>query len=167
MWKKLIWKYFGKYPAQQKVIQTMLSYGLKVKDGKIYCGRIELSFSKIARAIGVDRRAVMSAVETIEKEKELKKIFSYLKPTSHFKEIAPKMKWGVVEIIPTNASMPGILADVSKIIADENISIRQAVVDDYDITEEPKLFIITEKPLPAHLIKKLGKAKGVKGLVIY
>lgn len=60
-----------------------------------------------------------------------------------------------------------ILADVANIIANEKINIRQAIVDDYDITEEPKLFIITEKPLSARLIKKLGKAKGVKGLVIY
>lgn len=51
----------------------MLSYGLRIKDGKIYCGSIELSFSKIARAIGVDRRAVMSTVETIEKRKKLGK----------------------------------------------------------------------------------------------
>jgi hypothetical protein len=167
MWKKILTKYFRKYPAQQKIAQLLISYGLSVKNGRIYCGDIELSFSKIARAAGVDRRAVMKTVETIEREKELRKIFSLLQPTCNFKELAPEMKWGVVEIIPVDASMPGILAGVAKILADEKISIRQANVDDYMITEEPKLFIVTEKALPTHLIKKLGKAKGVKGVTVY
>ena len=77
------------------------------------------------------------------------------------------MKWGVVEIIPTNASMPGILADIATTIADVQISIRQANVDDYMMTEEPRLFIVTETPLPPRLIKKLGRSKGVKGITVY
>ena len=75
------------------------------------------------------------------------------------------MKWGIVEIVPTDASIPGILADVAKIIASEGI--RQANVDDYMITKEPKLFIVTEKILPSNLIKKLKKGKGVKGVTVY
>ncbi|HEC76420.1 MAG TPA: hypothetical protein ENI33_04070 [Thermoplasmatales archaeon] len=167
MWKKLITKFFRGYPAQQKVAQTMLSYGLRVEKGRVYCGEIELSFSKIARAIGVDRRAVMNTVERIEKRKELKKIFSFLQPTCSFKELAPEMGWGVVEIIPTNASMPGILAGIATILTNEEISIRQANVDDYIIAEEPRLFIVTEKALPSSIIKKLKRAKGVKGVTVY
>jgi len=167
MWKKILSKYFKSYPAQQKVAQTLLSYGLSVRNGRVYCGSIELSFSKIARSIGVDRRAVMGTIETINRNRELKKIFSLLRPTCNFKELAPEMKWGVVEIIPTDASMPGILAGVASILTEEHISIRQANVDDYAMTEEPKLFIITEKSLPPRLIKKLGKARGVKGVTVY
>lgn len=166
MWKKII-SYFGRQSAQQKVIQLFLSYGLSIRKGKVYCGNIELSFSKIARAINVDRRVIMNAIEIIERNKELKKIFSNLMPTCSFKELAPKMGWGVVEIIPKDASMPGIIASVSGIIAREGISIRQANVDDYIIAEEPKLFIVTEKPIPAKLIKKLRKAKGVIGVTVY
>jgi len=40
-----------------------------------------------------------------------------LQPTCHLKEVAPQMNWGVVEIIPVDASTPGILASVSSIIA--------------------------------------------------
>ncbi len=167
MWRKLIAKHFARYPAQQKVAELFLSYGLNVRNGRVYCGDIELSFSKIARAIKVDRRAVMATVETIERNKALKKIFAHLRPTCDFKRLAPEMRWGVVEIIPTDASMPGILADVSKIIAKEGISIRQANVDDYVIEEEPKLFIVTEKNLPPKLIEKLRRAKGVKAVTVY
>ena len=167
MWKRLLAEFFKGQPAQQKVAQTMLSYGLRVKDGKILCGKIEISLSKMARAIGVDRRAVMMAIATIESKEELRKIFSLLQPTCSFKELAPEMEWGVVEIIPSDASMPGILADVATILAKEGISIRQANVDDYIIAEEPRLFIVTEKSLPTGIIKKLQKAKGVKGVTVY
>jgi len=166
MWKK-IYSYFKRYPAQQKVVAAMLSYGLSVKKGKIFCGNIELSASKMARALKVDRRAIITTAETIMKHKELREFFSDLMPTSNFKEVASKMGWGVIEIIPKDASMPGILANVSKIIADEKISIRQAIVDDYVLKEEPRLYIITEKPLKGNMIEKIKKAKGVKGVATY
>lgn len=166
MWKK-IYSYFKKYPAQQKFIHITLSYGLSIKNEKIYCGNIELSPSKIARALNIDRRAILNAVKIIDENEELKNFFSYLKPTANFKEVAGIMEWGVIEIIPQDASMPGILADISKIIATENISIRQAVVDDYIIAEEPRLYIITEKPLSGRIINKIRKSKGVKGVITY
>jgi len=166
MWKK-IYSYFEKYPAQQKVVAAMLSYGLSVKNGKIYCGDIELSASKMARALKVDRRAIIMTADTIMKHKELRDFFSNLVPTCNFKEVASTVGWGVIEIIPKDASMPGILADVARIIADENISIRQAIVDDYVLKEEPRLYLITEKPLKGIMIEKIKKAKGVKGIVTY
>ena len=166
MWKKL-YSSFRKFPAQQKVAELLLMYGLKVEKDKIFCGSIELSFSKVARAVGVDRRAVVSTVETIWKNKELRKIFMMLQPTCHLKEVAPQMNWGVVEIIPVDASMPGILASVSSIIAKAKISIRQAIVDDFRLSKEPRLFIVTEKPLPGNMISKIRQSKGVKGVVSY
>ncbi|HEC95286.1 MAG TPA: hypothetical protein ENI45_04900 [Thermoplasmatales archaeon] len=97
----------------------------------------------------------------------MKKVFTNLIPTCHLKDVAPKMNWGVVEIIPVDPSMPGILAEVSKMIADQNISIRQAIVDDFEFYEEPRLFIVTEKQLPPLLIPKIRKARGVKAVLIY
>ncbi|UCF12397.1 MAG: ACT domain-containing protein [Thermoplasmatales archaeon] len=77
------------------------------------------------------------------------------------------MNWGVVEIIPEDPSMPGILADVATIIANNNISIRQSIVDDFEISEEPRLFIVTEKLIPGSLIPKIRKTKGVKAVLFY
>lgn len=145
----------------------MLEYGMKIHENSFHCGSIQLSDSKIARAFHVDRRAVTATRAVIMKEPELLKIFSNLLPTCHLKEVAPHMKWGVIEIIPADPSMPGILADVATIIATNNISIRQAVVDDFEFTEEPRLFIITEKQIPGTLLATIKNAKGVKGVLIY
>ncbi|MEA2054156.1 MAG: amino acid-binding protein [Candidatus Thermoplasmatota archaeon] len=166
MWRK-IYALFKKFPAQQKVVELLLTYGLRVENNTLFCGKIELSYSKVARAVGVDRRAVVSTVEAVWKNKDLRKIFLMLQPTCHLKEVAPQMNWGVVEIIPVDASMPGILASVSSIIAKAKISIRQAIVDDYKLSKEPRLFIVTEKPLSGNILSKIRTSKGVKGVVAY
>jgi predicted regulator of amino acid metabolism with ACT domain len=166
MWRQLA-KYFNSYPKRRRLAQKLLEYGLKISDNKIYCGEIELSDSKIARAFDIDRRIIADTIKTITDNKDLRKVFYQLKPTCHIKDVAPDMNWGVIEIIPEDASMPGILADVAKVVADAKISIRQAIVDDFELSEEPRVFIVTEKQLPGILIPKIRKIRGVKAVVIY
>jgi hypothetical protein len=166
MWKDIT-KNFNKYPKRKKIAQKMLEYGLKIRNNKIYCGEIELSDSKIARALNIDRRAIAATIDIIQKVPELYEIFSKLKPTCHLRDVAPEMKWGVIEIIPEDPSMPGILANVSTIVANAGISIRQAIVDDFELSEEPRLFIVAEKQIPGILIPKIRQAKGVKAVIIY
>ncbi|PNX45557.1 MAG: hypothetical protein BV459_08180 [Thermoplasmata archaeon M11B2D] len=166
MWKQ-IEHYFDSYPQRKKIAQKMLEYGLRLRTNAFYCGPIELSDSKIARAFQVDRRAVTATRDVIIREPELHKIFSNLMPTCHLKEVAPHMKWGVIEIIPSDPSMPGILAEVATIIATNNISIRQAIVDDFEFAVEPRLFIITERQIPGTLLATIRAAKGVQAVLIY
>lgn len=166
MWRQLA-KYFNKYPSRKKLAQKLLEYGLKVQDNKIFCGEIELSDSKIARAFNVDRRIITSTIKTILEKNELKKVYSRLQPTCHLINVAQNMKWGVIEIIPEDPSMPGILAEIAKIVADAKLSIRQAVVDDFELSDEPRLFIVTEKQVPGILIPKIRKVVGVKAVVVY
>ena len=166
MWRKIA-KYFNRYPKRRKLAQKLLEYGLKVSDNKIYCGEIELSDSKIARAFDVDRRIIADTIKTINDEKDLQKVFFQLKPTCHLKDVATEMNWGVIEIIPEDPSTPGILADVAKVVADAKISIRQAIVDDFEFSEEPRLFIVTERQVPGTLIPNIRKINGVKAVVLY
>jgi len=166
MWRTIA-KYFNRFPKRRILAQKLLEYGLRITNNKIYCGEIELSDSKISRAFKIDRRIIFSTIETIMKEEELRKVFSRLRPTCHLKDVAPEMIWGVIEIIPKDACMPGILSAVSTIVADANISIRQAIVDDFELSEEPRLFIVAEKQIPGILIPKIRQAKGVKAVLIY
>jgi len=142
MWKQ-IEHYFNEYPQRKKIAQKMMEYGIRIHTNSFRCGEIELSDSKIARAFQVDRRAVTATRDVIKKEPGLLKIFSNLTPTCHLKDVAPHMNWGVIEIIPVDPSMPGILAQVASIIASHNISIRQAIVDDFEFSEEPRVLLTT------------------------
>ena len=166
MWRQIA-KYFNRYPKQRKLAQKFLEYGLKIKENKIYCGDIELSDSKIARAFDLDRRVITSTIQTINEKKELKKVFTKLTPTCHLKDVAPNMNWGVIEIIPEDPSIPGIVASVATIVANAKLSIRQSIVDDFEFSEEPRLFIVTEKQVPGILVPKIRDVKGVKAVVIY
>ena len=166
MWRTIA-KYFNKYPKRKKLAQKLLEYGLRINGKKICCGEIELSDSKISRAFDVDRRIISSTIETILENEELRKVYSKLKPTCHLRDVASTMKWGVIEIIPEDPSMSGTLAEVSTIVAGAGISIRQAIVDDFELSEDPRLFIVTEKQIPGKLIPKIKGARGVKVVLIY
>ena len=158
---------FDKYPAQQKVAQMMMELGLSVRNGIPYCANIRLSLSAIADACGTDRRIVTATIETIEANKFLKDIFDNLQPTCSFKNIAPIMKWGVLEIVPDDVNQPGIISEVSGIIAKEGISIRQFIADDPDVHADPRAFIVTNTQIPGRLLQKIKSVKGVSAVVIY
>ena len=160
-------EYFEGYYVQKKIAYLLLKYGLKIKEDKIYCGPIEQSNSKLARAISVDYRAVTDTIKKIKKEPELKEFFSSIEPTPNLKNTASKVGWGVIEIIPENPHLPGIFAGVSKIIADEEISIRQAIGEDYELTENPRFIVVTESPIPDKLISKIKQVNGINGITIY
>jgi len=166
MWGSLS-KYFGRYPSQGKVARLLLEYGLRVQGGNVYCGDVELADTALARAANVDRRIVRSAVETIESYEELRNVYSTLRPTALLKDVAPSMGWSAIEIIPFDAQTPGILADVAGVIASAGISIRQAIVDDPELSEEPRLYVITESPVPPELIPAIKKCRGVRSILIH
>ena len=166
MWRSLS-KYFGRYPSQGKVAKLLLEHGLRVQGGNVYCGDIELSDIALARAASVDRRIIRSAVQTIESNDELLNVYSRLRPTALFKEVAPAMGWSAIEIIPLDAQMPGILADVAGVISSAGISIRQAIVDDPELSAEPRLYVITESPVPPELIPAIKKCRGVRSILIH
>src|SRR3989454_9379045 len=150
MWARLK-PYFKGFPAQERVAQLMVSYGVRTKDGAVYVGDIALADSAIARALGVDRRVVTATLKTIEKVPQLRDFFAKLWPVCHLGNVAPTMGWGAIEILPTNASKPGILAGTSAIIAEAGISIRQVVVDDPEIVEDPRALLIKGTPGPERM----------------
>jgi predicted regulator of amino acid metabolism with ACT domain len=166
MWDKIS-NYFEKYPSQAKVARYLLKYGLRIEEEQVMCGDVQIADSALARAAGVDRRVVKSTIETIKGDSTLLKFFSQLLPTNHLKNAASAMGWSAIEITPTNAHEPGIIAAVADILQKGGISIRQAIVDDPMTSEEPKLFIVTESQVPSELIPMIRQARGVKGVTIY
>lgn len=160
-------EYFVGNYVQKKIAYLLLRFGLKINNDKIYCGPIEQSNSKIARAISIDYRIVTDTIKKINQNLELKKIFSALEPTPNLKNTGPLLGWSVLEITPENSHLPGIVAGVAKIIADEGISLRQAIGEDYELSEDPRLIIVTESSIPTKLLPKIKQVPGVKAITIY
>ena len=167
MWNT-IKKHFDDYPERLKVARVLVENGLSVKDQKIFLNQIEIPPVRIARVAGVDRRTVNQTVCAIKANREIRLIFEEIRPAGHsLKEIAKHLNLGVVEITPVDAKAHGILANSALILTNGGLSIRQAIVDDPELSPEPKLILIVEKKIPGELISELLKIKGVAKVSVY
>jgi predicted regulator of amino acid metabolism with ACT domain len=167
MWNT-IKKHLQEYPERLRVARILVENGLSAKDNKIYLNQIEIPPVRIARVAGVDRRTVNETLNSIKANRELRLIFEEMRSAGHsLKEIAKPLNLGVVEITPVDAKTAGILASSATALAQAGLSIRQAIVDDPELSPEPKLTLIVEKKIPGELISEILKIKGVAKISVY
>ncbi|MFW6305636.1 MAG: hypothetical protein ACOC1V_07650 [Candidatus Saliniplasma sp.] len=165
MWE--IKKHFKNYSAQQRTAKFFLESGLSVKNNNVYCNGVQMSSSRIGRVLDVDRRTVDATINTIENNEELSKIFKNLRATAFFKEVARDIDAGLIEIIPDDPHGVGILSGVTNKISELGISIRQCITEDPELTEDAKLYVITESRVPMDAVDDIKKVPGVKSVVVY
>jgi predicted regulator of amino acid metabolism with ACT domain len=167
MWNSLK-KHFEGYPERLKVIRVLVENGLSARDERVYLNQIEIPPVRIARVAGVDRRTVNETLKAIKADRELRLIFEEMRSAGHsLKEIAKPLNLGVVEITPVDAKTAGILAKSATVLAKSGLSIRQAIVDDPELSPEPKLTLIVEKKIPGELISELLNITGVAKVAVY
>jgi hypothetical protein len=167
MWSN-VKKYFDGHPERLRVTRVLIENGLSARDEKIYLNEIQIPPVRVARAAGVDRRTVKETLNAIKSDRELRLIFEGIRSSGlSLKEIAKHLNLGVVEITPVDAKTPGILACSAMILAKNGLSIRQAIVDDPELSPEPKLSLIVEKKIPGELIPELLNVKGVAKVSVY
>ena len=167
MWSNIA-KHLEGHQERLAVARLLVETGLSIREGRIYCNQIEIPTVRIAQAAGVDRRTVTRTIQEISSEPRLKEIFMHMRSAGlSLREIAKHLALGVLEITPHDPHAVGILARASTMIAEENISIRQAIVDDPELSPEPKLTLITEKELPGDIIPRLLKVPGIAKVSIY
>jgi uncharacterized protein len=156
------------HPERLKVARVLVENGLSIEDGKICLNQIEIPPVRLARVAGVDRRTVNETVNDIESTPELKMIFEEIRPAgSSLKEIAKHLNLGVVEITVVDPKAHGILANSAMILTKGGLGIRQAIVDDPELSPEPKLTLIVDKKIPGELIPELLKVEGVAKVSVY
>jgi len=141
---------------------------LALRDDGIYLNQIEIPTARIARAAGVDRRTVVETLRMIHREKDLRGIFEQLQSAGlSLKGIAKELGLCVVEITASDPKYIGILAGASKLLADAGISVRQAIVDDPELSPDPRLTLIGDTSVPGNLIPEMLRIKGVARVSVY
>ncbi len=161
MWGK-IEASMHRFPERLKVLRVILENGLAIREGRLYVRDIEIPTVKLARVAGTDRRTVAEAVKMIGANPEFTQLFSMLEPAGpSLRKVAKQLGLGVVEIVAEAPSQPGILAAASGVLSSAGINIRQALVDDPELTPEPKLVLIGGKRIPGELMPLLLKIPGV------
>ena len=152
MFDEIMGKFEGS-PSQQAVIRLLLERGFSVNDaGRVVSGTIEIPNTQIARELGVDRRVVDSTTDAILDDEELRPIFQNISSIPSLRDLAPVLDLAVLTVEVADADEPGIVAQVTGLLADRGISIRQTVSEDPEFTDEPRLYIITDEALPGDLI---------------
>jgi predicted regulator of amino acid metabolism with ACT domain len=163
----MIKSHFEDYPERLKVARVLVENGLSAKNGKIYLNQIEIPPVRIARVAGRQTHSKRN-LTAINENQKLKLIFEEIRPAGHsLKEIAKHLNLGVVELTVADAKAPGILSRASTLLNNANLSIRQAIVDDPELSPEPKLTLIVECKIPGELIPEILKIPGVAKISVY
>jgi predicted regulator of amino acid metabolism with ACT domain len=166
MWSDIIAE-FSDSPSQSRVVRFLLENGFGVTgDGRISCNGIEVSSTAVAKVIGSDRRVVDSTARRILERPPLRDIFMNLRATPDLSKVAESLGYTVITVLPRNASERGIVGAAIHVLSDHNLSIRQIFVTDPQLSEEPKLVIIVEEPLPSGVIEKIRALPQVKQVII-
>ncbi|MGI6008762.1 MAG: regulator of amino acid metabolism, contains ACT domain protein [Methanomethylophilus sp.] len=163
---QLITDHFKNYPSQQKVAEVLLRQGIAVRDGDAYCGDIKQSDTAVAKAAGVDRRIVRATIEKISNTPELLALFSKLRPMLLLSEAARELGCSCIEVVPTDATMPGILAGIMDILYRAGISVRQAVVSDPVDENASHLLIVADGEIPGDVLSAVRNSRGVAEVII-
>lgn len=154
-------------PSQQAVIRLLLERGFSVNDeGRVVSGSIEIPNTQIARELDIDRRVIDATTNAILDDPELKQIFQNISSIPSLRDLAPVLDLSVVSIAVHDADEPGIVASITSLIADRGISIRQTFSEDPEFTDEPKLYIITDTPLPGELLTAIMEFDFVRSVEI-
>ena len=147
---------FADSPSQQQVIRLLLERGFSVnEDGRVVSGGIEIPNTGIARELGVDRRVVDTTTDAILADDDLRPIFRNISAVPSLMDLAPVFDLSVCTIIVRDASESGIVAAVTGLVAEYDISLRQVLSEDPEFTDEPVLYLITDEQLPGELVTDL------------
>ncbi|AKH96636.1 amino acid-binding protein [Halanaeroarchaeum sulfurireducens] len=161
----VIMEKFEGSPGQQAVIRLLLERGFSVNDeGRVVSGSIEIPDTQVAQEADVDRRVVDSTTTAILDDEELRRIFQNISQIPSLMDLAPVLDLGVLTIRPYDADEPGIIASVTGLLADRDISIRQTISEDPEFTDEPRTYIVTDDPIPGDVLNELAELPFVRSI---
>lgn len=154
---------FADSPGQRAVVRLLLERGFSVDDdGRVVSGGIGIPDTGIAREVGVDRRVVDATTDAILDDPDLERIFRNISAIPSLMDLAPVLDLTVLTVRVAAADEPGIVAKVTSLIADRGISIRQTISEDPEFTDDPKLYVVTDEPLPGDLLNELTSLSFVR-----
>lgn len=160
-------EFFKGQRAKQKVVETMLKFGIRVDSaGKLYVADIELAPAKVGRGLGIDRRVVIDTAKEIARHPELFRIFSVLEPRSHMAGVAKVLRNTVI-VIRADPRQYGIVSKVTAVLAENKVPIRQIIADDPDLFPDPVLTVIVDGRMPTKVIDVLRKLEVANSISIY
>lgn len=157
---------FREKPGRREVAKLLIKMGISVKNRELYLGNVKIPYISIASALGVDRRVVVSTIDEILRDDELRFFFQNLLPAGPFlRDVARNMGYTCLTIVP-HRDQPGILAAITSIIAKYNVNIVQVIAEDPRLYPVQKVYIVVEGDVPGGAISEIMKLDFIKSLQI-
>ena len=152
MFDEILEKFAGS-PGQQAVVRLLLERGFSVNDdGRVVSGGIEIPDTGIAREVGVDRRVVDSTTDAVRDDPELRRIFGNISAIPSLMDLAPVLDLSVLTVWVEDETRHGIVAEITGLLADHEISIRQVISEDPEFATDPKLYLVTDERPPGGVL---------------
>ncbi|MXR42856.1 amino acid-binding protein [Halobaculum sp. WSA2] len=164
MFDEILGKFEGS-PGQQAVVRLLLARGFSVnEEGRVVSGGIEIPDTGIAREAGVDRRVVDATTTAVREDEELRRIFANITSVPSLMDLAPVLGLTVLTVEVGDPDAAGIVADITGLLADAGLSLRQVLSDDPEFADEPKLYLITDGELPGDLLVSIRELEYVRSV---
>ena len=152
-------------PGQQAVVRLLLERGFSVNaDGSVVSGGIEIPDARIAREVDVDRRVVDATTDAILADEELRQIFRNITAIPSLMDLAPVLGFTVLTVEVGEPERSGIAAEITSLLADASVSLRQVLSDDPEFADEPKLYLITDEEVPPELLMEIRNLPYVRAV---
>lgn len=158
---------FPRQKVRLEIVRKMIELGIRTgEDDRLYVRDVEIGFSALARAVGVDRRVVKQTVSQIKKTEALKEIFSMMTPAgASLVPIASKLGYSTL-IIEADPRAAGVISTVTKVLADHSIVIRQALAEDPDMNPDARLTLVVEGNVTGDVVTQLERLIPVKSITV-
>jgi predicted regulator of amino acid metabolism with ACT domain len=165
MWPN-VKKQFSRQVVRADIVKKMIESGIRVgTDDKLYVGDIEVDYTAVAKAVGVDRRVVKQTVKQIRENPFLNGIFPNITPFgSSLVSVVSKLGYSAI-VIESDPKQVGVMAAVAAILAKHELVIRQALAEDPDMVPDAKMTLVVEGSI-GKAIQELNQLDMVKSIKI-
>jgi predicted regulator of amino acid metabolism with ACT domain len=157
---------FARQVVRADIVKKMIECGIRVGENeKLFVGDVEVDYTAMARAVGVDRRVVKQTVKQIRQDVYLDGLFSNISPFgSSFVNVVSKLGYSAI-VIESDPKKAGVMAAVSAVLAKHKLVIRQALAEDPDMIPDAKMTLVVEGPV-GDAIQELNQLTMVKSIKI-
>jgi hypothetical protein len=73
----------------------------------------------------------------------------------------------VIVFVPEDATQTGIISNITRIVSENGLGIRQVLAEDPSTSTHPKLTLILEGEIPSEMFGEIKKLPGTRSVTIY
>jgi uncharacterized protein len=166
MWPN-VRKQFERQVVRPDIVRKMIECGMRVSDDeKIFIDDVEVGYSAVARAVGVDRRVVKQTARQIRGNRYLYSLFSMTRPLgTSLVNLVSQLGYTAV-VIEADPKSSGVMAGVAEILSRHGMVVRQAVAEDPEMVAEAKMTLVVEGQLTGQAMEELRRLKLISSMKI-